>query len=349
MNKNNKKAEEALVKNNMEINPTANEIVNQSNSPLFIQPLEPESESWSYMGYDSTAIIEITSMEVVGDEDKKEVSMWMDQIKKPIKGQKIQAERLIHEGIELIKGISSDSNRLINEANMNFAKRAVTIGLICIRLKDLIRGSEKPWGVWAEENLPFIAKRNREKYMLLASRSDCWPFSFLGVDRMEILCSATKEIDGENQIGEFLKKYEIPYAEESEMNMSEFKTAIDVAINNERLIKNGLTINLNMITNILNIGVDFDKSMIKRLKEIQEAGGHPEVLLEKLALSGGQEDVFATTEKRLQDFNNLTNKLIKTIDFIIEDQDQLVKIDRETFRMLIEKLISIQDLGILNT
>jgi hypothetical protein len=39
--------------------------------------------------------------------------------------------------------------------------------------------------------------------------------------------------------------------------------------------------------------------------------------------------------------------LLKTLDFIIGDQDQLVKIDRETFRLLLEKLVSIQDLGIL--
>ncbi len=55
-----------------------------------------------------------------------------------------------------------------------------------------------------------------------------------------------------------------------------------------------------------------------------------------------------TPEKRLQDFNHLMNRLIVTLDFIMKDQDQLVKIDRDTFAMLMAKLTSIQELGILN-
>ena len=68
----------------------------------------------------------------------------------------------------------------------------------------------------------------------------------------------------------------------------------------------------------------------------------------KWTLTGGKDDTDESNEKRLQDFNNLTNRLIKTLDFIMGDQDQLVKIDRESFRLLLEKLVSIQDLGILN-
>jgi hypothetical protein len=317
--------------------------------PAVIKPAEPELEKWSYMGTDSTAVIEITSIEVLEDDDQKAVTAWIGQIKKPKKGQKLPTEQLIQDGIEIARGISADANRLINEANKNFADRATAIGLICLKLKELIRGSEKPWGAWAEENLPFIAKRNREKYMMIADRPDCWPVSFLGVDRQELLCSVTKGMDGNNRIGDLLQKYEIPFDDGLEMNMAEFKAVVDAAINNERLIKSGLTINFNLVTNIINLGVDFDKSLIRRLKEISDCGGDPEALLQKISLTGGREDMDITPEKRLQDFNHLTNRLIKTLDFIMGDQDQLVKIDRETFRLLLEKLISIQELGIMNT
>ena len=320
----------------------------QEAAPPAIQPAEPDPESWSYMGRDSTAVIDITSMEIIEDDDQKEIATWIGQIKNPKKGQKMPTEQLIEQGIELIRGISSEANRVINMANRSFADRAIAIGQICLKLKELIRGSEKPWGAWAEEKLPFIAKRNREKYMLIGSRPDCWSFSFLGVDRLEMICSVTKGIKGEDPIGDLFRKYSIPFDDDSEMNMAEFKAVVDAAINQERLVKNGLTINFNLVTNIINIGADFDKSRIKRLKEFQECGGDIEKLVKKWTLTGGKDDTDESNEKRLQDFNNLTNRLIKTLDFIMGDQDQLVKIDRESFRLLLEKLVSIQDLGILN-
>jgi hypothetical protein len=84
------------------------------------------------------------------------------------------------------------------------------------------------------------------------------------------------------------------------------------------------------------------------LKDVQDCGGNPESLLKKLVLTGGKEDMDVTPEKRLQDFNQLSNRLIKTLEFIIDDQDQLIKIDRDTFQLLLEKLVSIQDSIILN-
>lgn len=316
-------------------------------APAVINTLEPEPEYWEYMGIDSTSFNEVEIL-TVDDSDMESVKAWMGKIKKPKKGQIVNYDQVIDDGIALIREISGDANRLINVAFKNFADRAIQIGLICQKLKLLIRGHKQPWAVWAEESLPFIAKRNREKYMLLASRSDCWPFSFLGVDRLEMLCSVTKDMAGNDRIGDLLKKYEIPFDEDMEINMGEFKAMIDAAINNERLTNNGLTINFNLVTNIVNLGVDFDKSMIKRLKDIQECGGNPENLLQRLMLTGGKDDTDSTADKRLQDFNHLSNRLIVTLDFIIKDQDQLVKIDRDTFEMLMAKLTSIMELGVLN-
>lgn len=322
--------------------------VETQTAPAIINPSEPETESWSYMGIDSTSPIKVDIVSI--DDGKREsVNTWIGKIKHPRKGQSANYDQIIKDGIELIKDISCDANMLINVANKNFADRAISIGLICHKLKALIRGNKKPWTVWAEEKLPFISKRNREKYMLLASRPDCWPVSFLGVDRMEMLCSVTRDMDGTDRVNDLFKNYEIPFDENMEINMSEFKAKIDAAINNERLINNGLTINFNLVTNIVNLGVDFDKSMISRLKDIRDCGGNPETLLERLMLTGGKEDMDVTPEKRLQDFNHLSSRLIKTLEVIMSDQDQLVKIDRDTFATLIEKLISIRELGILDT
>ena len=317
-------------------------------APATINPSEPEPESvlMSYMGIDSSAVNDYTILDVDEGDEQKAVMAWIEQINNPKKGQKISA--IIMDGIKLAQDMSKDANMLINEANKNFADRAIAIGQICIKLKELIRGGKELWGAWAEKNLSFIAKRNREKYMLLASRPDCWPFSFLGVDRLETLCSVTKEMKGKDRIGKLLKKYKIPFDNEIEVNMADFKVMIDGAISHERLENNGLKIKLSLVIDGINNGVVFDKSMIKRLKDVQDCGGTAETLLKKLVLTGGKEDMDVTPEKRLQDFNHLSNRLIKTLEFIIDDQDQLIKIDRETFQLLLEKLVSIKDSVILN-
>jgi hypothetical protein len=58
--------------------------------------------------------------------------------------------------------------------------------------------------------------------------------------------------------------------------------------------------------------------------------------------------VESSPEMRLQDFNHLANRLIKTLDFIMSDQNQLAKIDKDSFSLLMSKLLSIQELGIMN-
>jgi len=316
-------------------------------APVIINQDEVVPEYWQYTGCDETSVTEINIVSI-DDDEQKSINTWMGKIKKPEKGKSANYDEVIKQGVELVKEISGEANKLINVANKNFADRAIQIGLICHKLKQLIRGNKQLWAVWAEENLPFIAKRNREKYMMLASRPDCWPFSFLGVDRLEMLCSVTKEMNGDNPIGDLLKNYSIPFDEGMEINMSKFKALIDAAINQERLTKSGLTINFNLVTNIINLGVDFDKSMIKRLKDIQDCGGNPENLLQRLALTGGKEEVDSSPEKRLKDFNHLSNQLIKTLDFMMSDQNQLAKIDKDSFSLLMAKLLSIQELGILN-
>jgi len=335
-------------KTQQRVDKSVNQSINEQAVQSVIKPSDPEAEFIEYTGIDSSSVTEISSMEILDDEERQAVKTWITQVKKLKKGQKIPAGQLIAEGIKLANDLSADANRLINEANKNFADRAIAIGQICIVLKDLLRGSKTPWGVWAEENLPFIAKRNREKYMLLADRPDCWPFSFLGVDRLELLCSVTKGMESKDRIGDLFKKYSIPFDETMEINMAEFKAMIDAAISNERLVKNGLTISFNLVAETVNNNIDFDKSLIGRLKDASDSGGQPESLLQRIILAANKTNVNDTPEKRLQDFNHLGNRLIETLDVIEKDQDQLVKIDRETFRKLMEKLTSIWELGILN-
>ena len=69
----------------------------------------------------------------------------------------------------------------------------------------------------------------------------------------------------------------------------------------------------------------------------------PEKLLEHLVLNRGMDDPEPSPEKRLKDFNTLSTRLGKTIDYIIQDVDQIDNVDWETYELLIQKLRELQE------
>ena len=135
-----------------------------------IQPQEPMTESLTYMGMDTTAMIDISNIEIE-DESDSTLADWIGKLEKPEDGQKPDKDKAIQEGLRLSSDLTAEANKVINMAAKNYADRAIEIGTACIFLKELTRGSDEPWGVWAEKNLPFLGKRNRQKFMRLAKRT----------------------------------------------------------------------------------------------------------------------------------------------------------------------------------
>ena len=304
------------------------------------QPQEPLTESLTYMGMDTTAMIDISNIEIE-DESDDTVADWIDKVAKPKDGQKLDKDIVIQEGIELIEGLIAEANKLINMAAKNYADRAIDIGTSCNLLKELTRGSDEPWGVWAKTNLPFLGKRNRQKFMRLAKRSDCHDFTHLGVDRLDVLCSLTEGSPEEEPIKALFGKYDIPFDETSEVNMTEFRNQIDAAISNERLVKKGLEINFDLVKNAVNAKVGFNTSLIKKIKDIKDCDGNPETYIRNLTItqgSQGSDDPDTASEKRFQDFNSLSSQLVKTIDYIVKDTDHIDTLDKDIFINLYEKI-----------
>jgi hypothetical protein len=313
-------------------------------SEVLLTPLIPkgsEGEQFDYFGHDGTSVMEITSLEIMEDEDghANALKQWE---KKLSKAKGAQKDEVIMEGIELAMSITQDTNKFINVMSKNLAERAIIIGTICNQLKKHVKISNVPWIVWAEKNLSFIGKRNREKYMMLANRSDCYPYSFLGIDRLEMLCSATKASKDKDPIGTLLRSHNIAFNPEDETNLAEFKARIDAALSIERLNKKGLNVDFNLVVNLLYVGVEVDNALIKTLSNIQECGGDTTKHLENLLLTGGKESADSDVAKRPEDFNKLSNRLIQTIDYLIEGCSKqtvsLDQLDEDSYTLLITKL-----------
>jgi hypothetical protein len=304
-----------------------------------VKETHPAPEAWEYMGTDGTSVIEIAfAKPSLEDEMREDYNSWMNLVKKP----KFNKTKAIHDGIKLASAFTAEANRTLNFAARSFADFAITTGFICVRLKELNKDSGIPWSVWADENLPFLGKRNREKYMAIAKRADVHRLSFLGVDRMEVICSATKNFEEKDAVSKLLRKYNITYDEASEVNLAEFKILIDAALNCEKLARAGIAVELPLVVSLTRSGVSFDKSFIKKLKDISDCGGKPLEYLDRLAMSGGKEGDDKEPEKNIQDFNTLSSRLIKTVEFILGNTDQLEKLNRATFDDLLERLMALQ-------
>jgi len=301
------------------------------------QPPEPMSESLTYMGMDSTAVTDIAFIEIEDERDNS-VAKWISEVAEPKDGQKPDKDTAIQQGIEFVEDLTAEANLVVNKAAKNHADCAIEIGTVCIFLKELTRGSDEPWGVWASKHLPFLARRNRQKFMNLAKRADCHDFTYLGVDRLDVLCSVTKDSTEKEPIKALFEKYSISFDETVEVNMTEFRNQIDAAVSNERLIKKGLEIDFSLVANAVNAKVGFDTALINKLKVIKDNEGKPEKYVKTLTIGQGSEGSDGGGEKRLQDFNSLSARLVKTIDYIVINEDHLDSLDKDIFINLYEKI-----------
>lgn len=310
-----------------------------------------DAELMEYFGSDSTCVNEITEVSIVDDHEAEFEDQLKSWAKKSSKVKPDQVDTLINEGIEIMEQITADTNRYINHMTMSHAKRAIIVGTIGNKLKPLVKQKGDSWSDWADKNLAFIGRRNRERYMMIAKRADSHPYTFLGIDRLEMLCSATKKAEGKDPIGDLLRCHDITFDPEAEINLQAFKAKIDATLSSQRLAKQGLTVDFNLIVNLLCIGVEVDNSLIRTLSTIQNSGGDPARHLENLVSSGGKETVDSESAGNPKDFNKLSNRLIQTIENLIKgftnETVPINEMDRDAFstlRIKLEELNSIANL-----
>jgi hypothetical protein len=263
------------------------------------------------------------------------VLMWFNKCKNPA----FSVTDLIKQGTELFQSNLTNYNSLMSVFSYQGAEWSIHLGKILITLKSLVRKSGQIWGVWAVKNIAFVGERTREKMMRLARRKDCWKYSILGPERLDILCAAIPESkDGSDAIGAFLEKYQIKFDPTQEFNLDEFKRQVDCALAESKLQIKGLTILPAKVAALVDNGFQIDGAVIKEFQTIQRSGGDLGTHVDYLLTSGGRENSDKTPEQRLQDVNNLAARLTKSIDFILNKQDLVDMIDRDIYRRLIEKL-----------
>jgi hypothetical protein len=283
----------------------------------------------------------INSVPQPGRSNSLVLEAWFNNTKLP----DLNPQDVITEGIELLKKQYADFNSITHVFGYQSAEMAIHLGKILIKLKSVARKTGETWDSWAAKQLPFIKPRTREKFMNLAKRRDCHKYTVLGSERLDILCSATKDFQDEaDPIGAFLAKHSIVFDPTAEFVLEEFTEQIDTAIDCEKVEAKGFTIPRDKISTLHKLGRKVDQALIKGLVIAQQSGGSPEAVVDRLILNGGKELQDSTPEQRLADFNTAASRMLKTLDYILENQDHVDLIDRETYQMLMGKLAEIQAL-----
>jgi hypothetical protein len=274
------------------------------------------------------------------------VQTWFNNCNNPASDMK----ELIERGTQLLITDVKNYNTLLHVFGYQGAEWSIHIGKILVTLKTLIRKSGQIWGVWAATNLKFVGERTREKMMRLAKRHDCWRYSILGPERLDVLCAAIPQSkDGTDAIGAFLHRHNIQFDPTHEFDLEEFKRQIDIALSDERLRNKGIVIPADRVAALVDNGNPVNSSLIKELATIQRSGGNLASHVDFLITSGGRDSSTKTPEQRLQDVNTLASRLTKSIDLILGKQDLIDLIDRDIYRQLIEKLNDISILRDMTT
>ena len=256
-----------------------------------------------------------------------------------------KAQDLIKEKIEDLRNMTSEHNLLVNQAGKESARRAIQIGAKLLELRDMVNRLGIKWLTWADEHLPFIKKRNRQKYMRLARRKDAHPYLSLGIERLDAICSLTESVEGEDSIGSLFKD-KIPLdATTEEVDLSEFKLFVDATVNSEKLQKRGIEVAPPLMRELTKRRTPFDTSLLQNLLDIKDRGEDPEAFLRDLAIKPNKEEAIETPGEPPMDFNILADRLIRTVDYFMENPERISKIDKRKFDKLLRKLLELKSKG----
>ena len=310
--------------------------MNQSET-LPVPAMDRILDTEPYVGTDSSAVNTVTTIYTEEEKSDPNVAMVNDWIKSLDRGD-VNVIREIDLGIDIAKTVSNGFNEFYNLSQMTLAGRLILVGKVCLTLKRLTRTAGFLWSRWADTHLPFLKPRSRERAMLLASREDCFPYLILGIERLELLCQATRDSKAKDPIGDLLKRYNILFSQDSENSPAEFKALVDAVLNNEKLRENQIEVNFELVKQLTYFKVELDNSLLSKLNEVEASGGSKVKYLELLAINGGKILPPPDSEQRLRDFNSLSSRLVKTLAFIREDESHLQKIDKTVFLQLWEEL-----------
>ena len=291
---------------------------------------------------DSTALNVINDIIIEDDGDFLGVSNSFADVEAFLSGETQFAsdEKKLLAGQELIREFFAQQNLAMSGVVGSFTGYTVQTGRLLIALKPLVKAIGVKWEPWAADNLKFMAPRIRQACMQLAKVSDINNHLHFGKERLLLLAGAVKGVDGDDPIGDLLRKYNLEFDPTEEIDLDAYKNAVDLVLDFERLKKAGLDVDIESLKKFRADGRTVNASLIKVLKAIKGNDGNPNKYLTNPRPKDGSED----GEKKAKSFKKMATTLAGTIDWISEHEEFIEQVDVAMIDELTTKLEALKRL-----
>jgi len=295
---------------------------------------------------DTTAVIDVQIFIKTHEEDLLDAPGIINEIDKylatDIPEDEKERKKILETGATLLNNFSKKTDRTRSGMEGISALYMIRQGQILLHLKKVIKKVGN-WDKWANQKFPYLSQSSRIVYMRLASRSDCYPYVLLGMERLLLLITATEGGHGDNRIGEFLEKHGIKFNPESRETVKSFKLAIDSALNMEKIEKLGLSIRKDLVTNLTQYRREFDSNLLITVKAIADSRGDIDAYFEKLIRNRGKDRDPLGDSKVVLDFNDAGAKLLRILGYFEKNSEAQETIEPAIVDELIIQLTKFRD------
>lgn len=295
---------------------------------------------------DSTSLVRITQLmsqdggDLLGDQSLySEVENFLDVV---CKDEAIPSSDKLTTGLDLLGRYYSQTNQAEHRVGGTFCQYAIQQGQILNHLKAWVQSTDQKWEPWAADHLKFMGERTRQQYMLLARRSDIWPYVYLGKERLLHLINATKGMQGNDPAGTLLREFNLVHEPSSEVTVSSFKDDVDAALAVVRARNTGVITDFQKVRKLVEIGDVPDSRMIRDMAVIQKNGGSVDQFLDRRFMNQGEEDELLDPQRRIESFEKLASRMKSTINVILKHADLATKIDRDQVAALEAKIAQLK-------
>jgi hypothetical protein len=259
-----------------------------------------------------------------------------------------EPDKVIEEAKALATEYTLKINTVENRIGGTITKYRIRQGMLFNIMKELVRKNKPNWMEWFKANFDPREFRSVQDYMKLARIKNIIRYAVFGKERLlqMIRQLSDEQLKLDDPIGAFLKVKKIKYDPKEETDKRELRIEADVAINHQRLLKEGITeINRKLVEALVRNGRELEKVHIEELKRAKEHKDHDVVKYMKGIIdSDGKPEPIMTPARKAEGFKKTAERFLKAVDSAFEDREYIQQLDREMYNRLKQKVLDLEPL-----
>jgi len=259
-----------------------------------------------------------------------------------------EPDKVVKEAKTLATEYTLKINKVENRLGGTITKYRIRQGMLFNIMKELVRKSKPNWMVWFKANFDPREFRSVEDYMRLARIKNIIRYAVFGKERLLHLRRqlSDEQLKLDDPIGAFLKVNKIKFNPEQETDNRELRIEADVAINHQKLLREGITeISKKLVEALVRNGRELEKAHIEELKRAQQVPDEDVVKYMKGIIdSDGKPAPIMTPDRKAEGFKRTAERFLKAVDNAFEDREYIQQLDRGMYDRLKQKVLDLERL-----